>query len=180
MIYLRYRKFQIYFESHHFFWRKVFSIYYKNRFKAWIGSQMRRVILWFYFYKVPLSRFSGDFLYEMRWKKIMFTAYFLHLFVVNTLNRCELFIFTAFYGILTKKRNFRTRFRASYLLLVNKFLLNCRICYFYPIPNTKCVSVLGQYKCISSSLLKDRLIFRSWLVRLAFSLILQWSDLGQV
>ena len=33
---------------------------------------------------------------EMRWKKIIFTAYFLHLFAVNAVNRGELFIFTTF------------------------------------------------------------------------------------
>ena len=43
----------------------------------------------------------------MRWnavkKKIIFTAFFLHLFAVNAVNRGELFIFTAFSVFLQKK-----------------------------------------------------------------------------
>ena len=50
-----------------------------------------------------------------------------------------------------------------------------------PVPISKFVSVLGQYKCNSSSLLNHRLVHVTFsLVRLAFSLILQWSDLRQV
>ena len=33
---------------------------------------------------------------EMWWKKIIFTAFFVHLFAVNAVNRGELFFFTAF------------------------------------------------------------------------------------
>ena len=36
---------------------------------------------------------------EMRWKKLNFTAYFLHLFAVNAVNCGELFIFPAFCNI---------------------------------------------------------------------------------
>ena len=42
----------------------------------------------------------------MQWsavKKIVFTAYFLHLFAVNAVNRGELFIFTAFSVFLQKR-----------------------------------------------------------------------------
>ena len=40
---------------------------------------------------------------EMRWKKIIFTPYFLHLFTVNAVNRGELFIFTAISVFLQKR-----------------------------------------------------------------------------
>ena len=40
---------------------------------------------------------------EMSWKLKIFTAYCLPLFAVKVLNCCELFIFTAYNGFLTKK-----------------------------------------------------------------------------
>ena len=40
---------------------------------------------------------------EMWWNKIIFTAYFLHLFAVNAVNRGELFFFKAFSVFLQKK-----------------------------------------------------------------------------
>ena len=58
-------------------------------------------------------------------KKIISTAYFLHLFAVNAVNRGELFIFTAF-SVFLQKRIVPTRVRSSdQLSLISlKFLVN--------------------------------------------------------
>ena len=61
---------------------------------------------------------------EMRWKKIIFTAYFLHLFAVNAVNRGELFIFTAF-SVFLQKRILLTRVWTSDLLHAFHCLVHC-------------------------------------------------------
>ena len=68
---------------------------------------------------------------EMRRKKIIFTAYFLHLFAVNAVNRGELFIFTLF-SILLQKRSVPTRVRTSDLLHAFNCLVHCANCHFQP------------------------------------------------
>ena len=52
---------------------------------------------------------------EMQWKKTIFTAYLLHIFVVNAVNRGELFIFTAL-SVFLQKRIVCTRVRTSDLM----------------------------------------------------------------
>ena len=42
-------------------------------------------------------------------------------------------------------------------------VMRCVIAIKLPVPNSKCVSVLGQYKCNSSSLLNHRLIHVTFL-----------------
>ena len=68
---------------------------------------------------------------EMRWKKIIFTAYFLHLFAVNAVNRGELFFFTAF-SVFLQKRIVPTRVRSSDLLHAFSCLLHCPNCHLLP------------------------------------------------
>ena len=78
---------------------------------------------------VPGSRFGGEFLWEMRWyakKKIISTAYILHIFAANAVNRGEVFIFTAF-SVFQQKRSFFTRLRTSYLLHSVIFLVDCQL-----------------------------------------------------
>ena len=65
---------------------------------------------------------------EMRWKKIIFTAYFLHLFAVNAVNRGELFFFTAF-SVFLQKRVVPTRVRTSDLLHAFQCLFHCANCH---------------------------------------------------
>ena len=60
-------------------------------------------------------------------EKIIFTAYFLHLFAVNAINRSELFIFTAFSVSLQK--NFFSRVRTCYLLHAFNFWFHCANCH---------------------------------------------------
>ena len=67
---------------------------------------------------------------EMRWKKIIFTAYFLHLFAVNAVNSGELFIFTAF-SVFLQKTFVRTGVRTSDLLHVLHYLVHCANCHCY-------------------------------------------------
>ena len=64
-------------------------------------------------------------------KKIIFTAYFLHLFAVNAVNRGELFFFTAF-SVFLQKRIVPTRVRSSDLLHVFSCLLHCPNCHLLP------------------------------------------------
>ena len=82
------------------------------------GAPVERSTLWLY-------EDGGEFSYEMRWNKIIFTTYFLHFFAVN---RGELFIFTAF-SVFLQKRCFLTRVRTSYLLHAFNFLIHCNNWY---------------------------------------------------
>ena len=67
---------------------------------------------------------------EMRWKKIIFTAYFLHLFAVNAVNRGELFIFTAF-SVFLQKRSFPRRVRTYDLLHAFHCSVHCANCHLH-------------------------------------------------
>ena len=51
---------------------------------------------------------------EMRWKKLIFTGYFLHLFAVNAVNRGESFILTAFTAITAFLTNIHRIHRIYY------------------------------------------------------------------
>ena len=76
-------------------------------------------------FKKTLETECSEFLSEMRWKaakKII--AYFLYFFASNAVNRCELFIFTAFLVLLKKDTSWQV-VRISYLLDVFNSLFHC-------------------------------------------------------
>ena len=57
---------------------------------------------------------------EMRWKQIIFTSFFLNVFAVNAVKCGELFNFTQYNGILTKKQTYRTGFKPlTYFMSTN-------------------------------------------------------------
>ena len=64
---------------------------------------------------------------EMRWKQIIFTSYFLNVFAVNAVKCGELFIFTQFNGILTKKQTYRTGFKPLTYFMSTNFPFHCAI-----------------------------------------------------
>ena len=81
---------------------------------------------------IPGRGLAVNFRKKCGGKKLIFTAYFLHLFAVNAVNRGELFIFTAL-SVFSGKRTVSTGFRTSDLLHAFNCLVHCANCHLLPL-----------------------------------------------